>query len=97
MTELFFIVSLNKSLPILKPMARACNRNGISWCCFFTGEGVKQLEDVDLVEVLANSKRAIVCEHSWNEFMGSIECPLELGSQTSNSEIITEAKKVISL
>jgi hypothetical protein len=97
MTELLFLISSAKTGVVLEPLARACKRNGTSWCCFITGEGVKQLKNPELLELLPNAERAIACEHSWHEFFGSSECPAELGSQTSNSEMMTETKRVISL
>ena len=97
MTELLFIVSSATTGAVLVPMASACGRNGTSWCCFVTGEGVKQLKDAELLKQLPNAERVIACEHSWHEFFGSSECPVELGSQTSNSEMMTETQRVISL
>ena len=97
MTELLFIISSVKTVTVMEPLARACKRNGTSWCCFITGEGVKQLKNPELLKLLPNSERAIACEYSWHKYFGSSECPAELGSQTSNSEMITETKRVISL
>ena len=97
MTELLFIISSSKTGDVLKPLARACVRKGTSWCCFITGEGVKQLHDPELLKLFTSAKTTIACEHSWHEFFASLECPVELGSQTSNSEMMTETKRVISL
>ena len=97
MTELLFLVSSAKTGAVLEPLAGACKRNGTSWCCFITGEGVKQLKSPELLKLLPNAERAIACEYSWNKYFGSSECPAELGSQTSNSEMMTETKRVISL
>jgi hypothetical protein len=97
MTELLFLISSAKTVAVLEPLALACKRNGTSWCCFITGKGVKQLENPELLKLLPNAERAIACEHSWRKFFGSSECPAELGSQTSNSKMITETKRVISL
>ena len=97
MTELLFIVSSAKTGTVLEPLARACKRNVTSWCCFITGEGVKQLKNPGLLKLLHNAERAIACEYSWHKYYGSSGCPVELGSQTSNSEMMTETKRVISL
>ena len=97
MTELLFLISSSKTLAVLEPLARACKRNGTSWCCFITGEGVKQLKNPELLKLLPNAERAIACAYSWHLYFGSSECPTELGSQTSNSEMITETKRLISL
>ena len=97
MTELFFFVSSAKTGAVLEPLVRACKRKGTSWCCFITGEGVKQLKNPRLIKLLSNAEKVIACEHSWHMFFGTTECPAELGSQTSNSEMMTETKRVISL
>ncbi len=97
MTELLFLVASEKTGAVLEPLASACGRNGTSWCCFITGEGVKQLKNTELLKLLPNAERVIACEHSWHEFFGSLECPVELGSQTTNSEMMIETKRVISL
>ena len=64
MTELFFLVSSAKSAAVLEPLARVCQRNGTSWCCFFTGEGVQQLKSPNLVKLLHTAKRIAACEYS---------------------------------
>ena len=97
MTELLFLVSSAKTGAFFQPLARACKRKSTSWCCFITGEGVKQLKNPELLKLLPNAERAIACEYSWHMYFGSSECPAELGSQTSNSEMMTETKRVISL
>ena len=97
MTELLFLVSSAKTGAVLEPLVRACKRNGTSWCCFITGEGVKQLKNPSILKLLPNAERAIACEHSWQIFFGSLECPTELGSQTSHSEMMTKTKRIISL
>ncbi|MBC8258257.1 MAG: hypothetical protein H8E38_04520 [SAR324 cluster bacterium] len=97
MTEILFHISSEKTGAVFAPLARACQRNKTSWACFFTGEGVKQLNDIDLVQLLSGAERAVACEHAWHENMGEKKCPLELGSQTNNSEMMTETTRVISL
>ena len=97
MTELLILVSSAKTGAVLVPLARACKRNGTSWCCSITGQGVKQLKNPRILELLPNADRAIACEYSWHMFFGSSECPAELGSQTSNSEMMTDTKRVLSL
>ena len=97
MTELFFLVSSAKSAAVLEPLARACQRNGTSWCCFFTGEGVQQLKSPNLVKLLHTAKRIVARQYSRHEFMGSKESPIELGSQNTNRDLITDSERVISL
>ena len=54
------------------------------------------LLDAELQAALADA-RAVVCEESWHRFCGDAACPVELGSQTVNSALMGEAKKVVSL
>jgi hypothetical protein len=61
------------------------------------GKGIQQLKDPDLVKLLASANRAVACEYAWQEILGPNKCPIELGSQTTNSELMTETKRVISL
>jgi hypothetical protein len=39
----------------------------------------------------------VVCEESWHRFLPGLACPVEAGSQTSNSALMGEARKVVSL
>ena len=97
MTELLFIVSSAKTGAVLEPLISACKRKGTSWCCFITGEGVKQLKNPGLLQLFPNAERVTACEHSWHMYFGSLKCSVELGSQNSSSEMMTETKRVISL
>ena len=75
MTELLFLISSAKTVAVLEPLARACKRNGTSWCCFITGEGVKQLKNPELLKLLPNAERAIACEYSWHMLLWFIGMP----------------------
>jgi hypothetical protein len=63
---------------------------------FFTHEGVRGLRDAELRAAL-DGARTVVCEESWHRFCADAACPAELGSQTANSALMGEAKKVVSL
>ena len=52
--------------------------------------------DAELQAALADA-RAVACEDSWHRFCAGAACPVELGSQTTNSALMGEAKKVVSL
>jgi hypothetical protein len=39
----------------------------------------------------------VVCEESWHRFCPQLACPVEAGSQTTNSALMGEARKVVSL
>jgi hypothetical protein len=78
-------------------LAGACTRAGIVWGCFLTNDGVRALADSTFVATLRPAARAVACEHSWHQHVGNEACPLELGSQTVNSALMAEARRVVSL
>ena len=94
---ILFEVSTGDAAKVLMPLARACDRNAVTWSCFFTGNGVKTLSRDDVLETLAGAEKATTCEVSWERHMGDQPCPVEIGSQTNNSAMIGEIDKVISL
>jgi len=65
--------------------------------CFFTGSGASQLSDDSVVKATKLSMRSVVCEHSWKKFFGDASSVIEEGSQTTHSELIGQADKVVSL
>jgi hypothetical protein len=95
--DVLFEVSSERARSVLLPAARACARKSLTWSCFFTHHGVRNLADPELVTLLAEAQSAVACEHSWTNFMGRAECPVELGSQTDNSRLVAEAARVVSL
>jgi len=95
MKILFEVTSKNVG-DILLPLANACNRTGVEWACFFTGDGVSNLASKPLIEGLESCASAIACEFSWEGLMQG-PCPVKLGSQTDNSEIAGNVDKVVSL
>lgn len=95
--ELMLHVTSADSAPLLLPLARACGRAGVAWGCFFTNDGVRALADQAIVAALASAAKAQVCEHSWTHHMGTGTAPVELASQTANSAMMAEAKRVVSL
>ena len=82
---------------IAKPLASALTRQGASWGCFLTNDGVTALSDADFLSISKNAERIAVCEHSWDLHMAGQTCPVEKGSQTINSVLMAEAAKVVSL
>jgi len=95
--ELLIIVSTPQSGQIAKGLGEAALRTGITWGVFLTNDGVCILSDQALVETLSKATHAIACKDSWEHYMGESECPVELGSQTNNSELAGEAKRIVSL
>jgi len=95
--DVLFEVTSEGAAAVLLPLASACDRAGVSWGCFFTGDGVLSLSNKDVAEMVNTANTAITCEASWQLYMGERECPVELGSQTNNSTFVGDADKVISL
>ncbi len=95
--DILFHVSTAAGGRLLYPLLLAANRAGCRCGAFFTHEGVLGLRDTDLTAALVNIERAVVCEESWHRFLPGLVCPVEAGSQTTNSALMGEARKVVSL
>jgi hypothetical protein len=95
--DLLLHISTADGLRVAEPLAAACDRAGIAWGCFLTGEGVTALGDGGFLAHLTKAQRAVVCEHSWQHHMADRQCPVELGSQTINCQLMAEAARVVSL
>jgi hypothetical protein len=95
--KILFEVSSGDAATVLVPLARACDRNAVTWSCFFTGDGVKTLARDDVLATVAEAAKATACEVSWERHMGDQACPVEIGSQTNNSAMVGDVSKVISL
>lgn len=96
MIAILFHVTTEGGARILLPLAQACRRRGHPFAAFFTHEGVRGLADPDVVSALQDA-RAVVCEESWRRYAAHTPCPVELGSQTINSALVAEARRVVSL
>ncbi len=94
--DILFHVATEAGAQYLAPLARACRRGNHAFAAFFTHEGVRALRDAALRGAL-DGARTVACEESWHRFCGEASCPAELGSQTANSALMGEAKKVVSL
>lgn len=79
------------------PLVRALTAKGATWACFLTNDGVRSLDDADFAAALVTAARAAVCERSWDLHMPGRICPVERGSQTVNSALMAEARRVVSL
>jgi hypothetical protein len=96
--KIMFEVSSGDAAKILVPLARACDRNTVTWSCFFTGDGVKTLAREDVLATIEGAAaKAAACEVSWERHMGTQPCPVEMGSQTNNSAMVGEVDKIVSL
>lgn len=95
--DLLFHVGTAQGGRLLVPLALAARRAGCRFGAFFTHEGVVGLQDAHLVAALGGADRAVACEESWHRFCAGRPCPVEAGSQTTNSALMAEAGKVVSL
>lgn len=95
--DILFHVATPEGARLLLPLAQAARRAGVGFAAFFTHEGVTGLKNAGLLSALETAERTVVCEESWHRFFPDIDCPFEAGSQTSNSALMGEAKKVVSL
>lgn len=95
--DILFHVATAAGGRLLYPLLLAARRADCRVGAFFTHEGVLGLRDTDLAAALAHAERAVVCEESWHRFLPELACPVEAGSQTTNSALMGEARKVVSL
>jgi hypothetical protein len=82
---------------IAAPLARALTAKGARWACFLTNDGVRALDDAAFAAAVAEAARVAVCERSWEVHMHGRACAVERGSQTTNSALMAEAARVVSL
>jgi hypothetical protein len=95
--KLLLVVSNPKAAAALAGLAEACRRKPVGLLCFFTGAGVSLLDEPGLQSALAHAERAVVCEHSWQQFAPDRPPPIEQGSQTDHSSMVGEASRLVSL
>lgn len=95
--NILFEVTTAGAADIFVPLAKACNRAGLTWGCFFSGDGVECLSSEAVAEVIETAVTAIACGFSWKCSMGELTCPIFMGHQTNNSAMVGDADKVISL
>jgi len=95
--DLLLLVTHPQAGVITESLARACNRAGIEWAVFFTNDAVELLADPGLFSAVSQGGRVIACQDSWNRYMPGRDCPVDLGSQTNNSELVAQARRVVSL
>lgn len=95
--DILFLVSTAEGGKFLLPLAQSCQRAGCTFGAFFTQQGVLGLKDTALQGALEYAARSVACEESWHRFCGELPCPAERGSQTVNSAMMGEARRVVSL
>ena len=94
--DVMILVSSRESATLFRHLGTALNRGGIKWACFSTNDGVELMKNKTIVEIVAACDQASVCEHSWQKSSND-SCPVELGSQTQNSLMMSNASRVVSL
>ena len=95
--DVMLTITTRESGPIAVPLMQALSRAGVTWGCFFTNDGVELILDDVCQMAVKSAQRAVICEHSWAGASIGGDCPVELGSQTINSAMMTEAGRVVSL
>lgn len=95
--NILFVVAHPDAAHALVGLADACGRADVHYSCFFTGDGVRLLQDGGVLSIAAAAGRAVVCEYSWARHFSQQEPPIEQGSQTDHSAMIGDAERVVSL
>ncbi len=95
--KILFIISNPESTQALLGLTEACVRRDQTFLCFFTGEGVKILGNSKMIESISKAERAVVCEFSWGKYFPDQQSPIEEGSQTDHSSMVSIVDKVVSL
>ena len=95
--KILIVVSHPESTEALIGLTSACSRRNQNFLCFFTGDGVKLLESNEVVDAISNAERAVVCEYSWAKHFADKKAPIEEGSQTDHSAMMSTVSKVVSL
>lgn len=95
--KILFVISNPKTADILLGLSNACARAKQQYSCFFTGDGVKLLENNEVLSAIGSADRKVACEHSWEKYFSTQELPIEQGSQTDHSAMISMVDRVVSL
>jgi len=96
-TDIMFHVTTTASKKILQGLAGAAKRCGCRWTMFLTNDAVKLIQEPWFREATQSCRRIVVCEASWEKHNSSNQCPVEVGSQTTNSEMVSRARRLVSL
>lgn len=95
--KILIVVSHPESQDALVGLADTCFRRKQDYLCFFTGDGVKHLENSAVLKAVEGAERAVVCEHSWAKYFADQQAPIEEGSQTDHSAMVSSVRQVVSL
>ena len=95
--KILFVISNPETADVLKGISEACSRANQEYLCFFTGDGVKLLQENKIVTAIQSAERNVACEHSWEKHFSTQKMPIEKGSQTDHSAMIAMVDRVVSL
>ena len=95
--KILFVISNPITADTLLGLSEACTRANQQYLCFFTGDGVKLITDEKIVSAIETAERNVACEHSWEKYCSSQDLPIEAGSQTDHSAMISTVDRVVSL
>ena len=95
--KILFVISNPTIAETLLGLSEACKRANQEYLCFFTGDGVKLLTDKKIITAIKTSERNVACEHSWEKHCATQNLPIETGSQTDHSLMISLVDRVVSL
>lgn len=95
--NLLFVISQEHGADLLLPLSNACIRRKCQYSCFFTGAGVKTLEDAQIKQNLNIIENSVACHHSWDRYFPNTPSIAIMGSQTNLSEMIANHDKVVSI
>jgi len=95
--DLLVVVARVGGGPIAKQMLLACERKHKRTAIFLTGEAAVLAGDSEYSQVYSNAVAAIVCAESWHSAKLTVDCLMELGSQTDHSRLVGDAEQIVSL
>ena len=95
--KILLVISNPKTADALLGISEACSRAKQQYSCFFTGDGVTLLKNDKIVAAIETAERNVACEHSWEKHCASLDLPIEKGSQTDHSAMISMVDRVVSL
>ena len=88
-------VSTEDFARLINNLVSACSRQRQAVALFFTGSGVRLLDDQNLLRGIDSAGEAVACGESWRHFF-SDPCPISEGSQTDHSRLISQASHLLS-
>ena len=91
---LLITVSHSDSQILVAGLLNACRQQTTAVSIFFTGQGVKMLDNDRVLAALACAKESIACAESWSDW-SEAGCPVTEGSQTEHSRLIGQATHLV--